>query len=226
MWVLLTIPWLAPTQSWHKKNPSAVGAPKPTLGGFWRGITRQCRANRVISQTVPHPYMMLMLGRGQWARQGSMRSDAGVSGVYAPLTKGDRDERIHAPRCSHSRLEYNHKTTFRKNSYVAASLTDLLNAVLLPPSSSLAFTVIRHRTHRSGAQMAAEHRWRRRSKSPAAIQHKVAAIQRDLHLPGTSTPRGSPRCKPTHVRVATLPPLAYLMHCASLRRWSDADRRE
>ena len=68
-----------------KKNPSAVGAPKPTLGGFWRGMTRQYRANRVISQTVPHPYMMLMLGRGQWARQGSMRSDAGVSGVYAPL---------------------------------------------------------------------------------------------------------------------------------------------
>ena len=145
-----------------KKNPSAVGAPKPTLGGFWRGMTRQYRANRVISQTVPHPYMMLMLGRGQWARQGSMRSDAGVSGVYAPLTKGDRDERIHAPRCSHSRLEYNHKTKFRKNSYVAASLTDLLNAVLLPPSSwrskSLAFTVIRHRTHRS------EHRWRRRAQ--------------------------------------------------------------
>ena len=61
-----------------KKNPSAVGAPKPTLGGFWRGMTRQYRANRVISQTVPHPYMMIMLGRGQWARQGSMRSDAGV----------------------------------------------------------------------------------------------------------------------------------------------------
>ena len=114
-----------------KKNPSAVGAPKPTLGGFWRGITRQYRANRVISQTVPHPYMMLMLGRGQWARQGSMRSDAGVSGVYAPLTKGDRGERIQPPRCSHSRLEYNHKTKFRKNSYVAGSLTR--TAVLLSP---------------------------------------------------------------------------------------------
>ena len=69
-----------------KKNPSAVGAPKPTLGGFWRGMTRQYRANRVISQTVPHPYMMLMLGRGQWARQGSMRSDAGVSGVRVRAT--------------------------------------------------------------------------------------------------------------------------------------------
>ena len=137
-----------------KKNPSAVGAPKPTLGGFWRGITRQYRANRVISQTVPHPYMMLMLGRGQWARQGSMRSDAGVSGVYAPLTKGDRGERIHPPRCSHSRLEYNHKTKFLKNSYVAGTLTYLGMRSFFPPSSSLAFTVIRHRTHRSGAQMA------------------------------------------------------------------------
>ena len=137
-----------------KKNPSAVGAPKPTLGGFWRGITRQYRANRVISQTVPHPYMMLMLGRGQWARQGSMRSDAGVSGVYAPLTKGDRGERIHPPRCSHSRLEYNHKTKFRKNSYVAGSLTNM-NAVLLSPLFiKSCITVIRHRTHRSGAQMA------------------------------------------------------------------------
>ena len=43
---------------------------------------------------------MLMLGRGQWARQGSMRSDAGVSGVYAPLTKGDRGKgyNLHAAR--------------------------------------------------------------------------------------------------------------------------------
>ena len=130
-----------------KKKPSAVGAPKPTLGGFWRGMTRQYRANRVISQTVPHPYMMLMLGRGQWARQGSMRSDAGVSGVYAPLTKGDRGERIHPPRCSHSRLEYNHKTKFRKNSYVAGSRSSM-RSFFPPSSSSLAFTVIRHRTHR------------------------------------------------------------------------------
>ena len=62
------------------------GAPKPTSGGFWRGLTRQYRANRVVSWAVPHPYMMHMLGRGQWVRQGSMRSDARVSGEYA--TKG------------------------------------------------------------------------------------------------------------------------------------------
>ena len=36
-----------------------------------------------------------------------------------------------------------------------------------PSSSSLAFTVIRHRTHRRrSAHGVAEHRWRRRSKSP------------------------------------------------------------
>ena len=34
-----------------------------------------------------------MLGRGQWVRQGSMRSDARVSGEYA--TKGLVGERIH-----------------------------------------------------------------------------------------------------------------------------------
>ena len=190
-----------------KKNPSAVGAPKPTLGGFWRGITRQYRANRVISQTVPHPYMMLMLGRGQWARQGSMRSDAGVSGVYAPLTKGDRGERIHPPRCSHSRLEYNHKTKFRKNSYVAGSII-YLRSFFPPSSSSLAFTVIRHRTHRS-EHCVAEHRWRRRSKSPAAIQHTLAAIQGDLHLPGTSTPRKpalqAHACSGCHASTAGVP---------------------
>ena len=47
-----------------------------------------------------------------------MRSDAGVSGVHAPLTKGDscRGERIHPERCSHSRLEYNHKTKLKKDS--------------------------------------------------------------------------------------------------------------
>ena len=68
------------------------GAPKPTSGGFWRGVTRQYRANRVVPQAVPHPYMMHMLGRGQWVRQGSMRSDARVSGEYA--TKGLVGERI------------------------------------------------------------------------------------------------------------------------------------
>ena len=193
-----------------KKNPSAVGAPKPTLGGFWRGITRQYRANRVISQTVPHPYMMLMLGRGQWARQGSMRSDAGVSGVYAPLTKGDRGERIQPPRCSHSRLEYNHKTKFRKNSYVAGSLTNM-NTVLLSPlfiKSCIHRDPAPHSPQRS--QMAStEHRWRRRSKSPAAIQHIVAAIQRDLHLPGTSTPRKpalqAHACSGCHASTAGVP---------------------
>ena len=40
----------------------------------------------------PHPYMMHMLGRGQWVRQGSMRGDARVSGEYA--TKGLVGERI------------------------------------------------------------------------------------------------------------------------------------
>ena len=43
---------------------------------------------------VPHPYMMHMFGRGQWVRQGSMRterSDARVSGEYA--TKGLVGER-------------------------------------------------------------------------------------------------------------------------------------
>ena len=66
--------------------------PEPTLGGFWRGVTWQYRANRVVPQAVPHPYMMHMLGRGQWVRQGSMRSDARVSGEYA--TKGLVGERI------------------------------------------------------------------------------------------------------------------------------------
>jgi len=40
-----------------------------------------------------HRYMMHMLGRGQWVRQGSMRSDARASGEYA--TKGLVGERIH-----------------------------------------------------------------------------------------------------------------------------------
>ena len=44
------------------------------------------------TEAVPHPYMMHMLGRGQWVRQGSMRSDARVSGEYA--TKGLVGERI------------------------------------------------------------------------------------------------------------------------------------
>ena len=46
----------------------------------------------MVPQAVPHPYMMHMLGRGQWVRQGSMRSDARVSGEYA--TKGLVGERI------------------------------------------------------------------------------------------------------------------------------------
>ena len=85
-------------QSRRARRPAAhrhqtpPGAPKPTSGGFWRGVTRQYRANRVVPQAVPHPYMMHMLGRGQWVRQGSMRSDARVSGEYA--TKGLVGERI------------------------------------------------------------------------------------------------------------------------------------
>ena len=51
--------------------------------GIWRGVTRQYRANRVVPQAVPHPYMMHMLGRGQWVRQGSMRSVARLSGEFA-----------------------------------------------------------------------------------------------------------------------------------------------
>ena len=72
-------------------RPSPGGAPahrhqtppKPTLGGFERGVTWQYRANRVVPQAVTHPYMMHMLARGQWVRQGSMRSDARLSGEYA-----------------------------------------------------------------------------------------------------------------------------------------------
>ena len=59
-------------------------SPKPTLGGFWRGVTVAVSGKQsVVPQAVPHPYMMHMLGRGQWVRQGSMRSDARVSGEYA-----------------------------------------------------------------------------------------------------------------------------------------------
>ena len=64
----------------HRHQPPP-GAPKPTFGGFWRGVTRQYRANRVISRAVLHPYMRHMLGRGKWARQCSnqhVRSDARV----------------------------------------------------------------------------------------------------------------------------------------------------
>ena len=76
-------------QSRRARRPAAhrhqtpPGAPKPTSGGFWRGVTRQYRANRVVPQAVPHPYMMHMLGRGQWARQCSMRSVARLSGEFA-----------------------------------------------------------------------------------------------------------------------------------------------
>ena len=66
----------------HRHQPPP-GAPKPTSGGFWRGVTRQYRANRVVPQAVPHPYMMHMLGRGQWAQQSSMRSVARLSGEFA-----------------------------------------------------------------------------------------------------------------------------------------------
>ena len=62
------------------------------LGGFGQSVMGPYRANRVVPQAVPHPYMMHMLGRGQWVRQGSMRSDARVSGEYA--TKGLVGERI------------------------------------------------------------------------------------------------------------------------------------
>ena len=75
----------------HRHQPPP-GAPKPTSGGFWRGVTRQYRANRVVPQAVPHPYMMHMLGRGQWVRQGSMRSDARVSREYATIRVWGRGE--------------------------------------------------------------------------------------------------------------------------------------
>ena len=65
---------------------------KSILGGFGQSVIGPKRANRVVPQAVPHPYMMHMLGRGQWVRQGSMRSDARVSGEYA--TKGLVGERI------------------------------------------------------------------------------------------------------------------------------------
>ena len=68
------------------RHQTPPGAPKPTSGGFWRGVTRQYRANRVVSWAVPHPYMMHMLGRGQWARQCSMRSVARLSGEFATST--------------------------------------------------------------------------------------------------------------------------------------------
>ena len=65
---------------------------KSILGGFERSVIGPKRANRVVPRAVPNPYMMHMLGRGQWVRQGSMRSDARVSGEYA--TKGLVGERI------------------------------------------------------------------------------------------------------------------------------------
>ena len=64
---------------------------KSILGGFERSVIGPKRANRVVPRAVPNPYMH-MLGRGQWVRQGSMRSDARVSGEYA--TKGLVGERI------------------------------------------------------------------------------------------------------------------------------------
>ena len=65
---------------------------KSILGGFGQSVIGPKRANRVVPQAVPHPYMMHMLGWGQWVRQGSMRGDARVSGEYA--TKGLVGERI------------------------------------------------------------------------------------------------------------------------------------
>ena len=70
----------------------------PPKADFGRLLARchevvcQCRSNRVVSRAFPHPYMMHMLGRGQWARQCSMRSDARVSGEYA--TKGLIGQRV------------------------------------------------------------------------------------------------------------------------------------
>lgn len=114
-----------------------------------------------------------------------------------------------------------------KKSHLAISLTQ--NAVLLSPSLH---QVLHHRDPHSPHSQAepssdgvAELRWRRRSKSPAAIQHIIAAIQGDLHLPGTSTPRKpalqAHACSGCHASTA-----GDLMHCASLRRWSDVERRE
>ena len=67
---------------------------KPTLGGFFGEVSRGSIAGEQSGPTgrSPHPYMMHMLGRGQWVRQGSMRGDARVSGEYA--TKGLVGERI------------------------------------------------------------------------------------------------------------------------------------
>ena len=70
----------------HQTPPRGPGAPKPTSGGFWRGVTRQYRANRVVSWAVLHPCMMHMLGREQCARQCSMRSVARLSGEFATST--------------------------------------------------------------------------------------------------------------------------------------------
>ena len=58
---------------------------KSILGGFGQSVIGPKRANRVVPQAVPHPYMMHMLGRGQWVRQGSMRSDARASVANTPL---------------------------------------------------------------------------------------------------------------------------------------------
>ena len=58
---------------------------KSILGGFERSVIGPKRANRVVPRAVPNEpiHMMHMLGWGQWVRQGSMRSDARVSGEYA-----------------------------------------------------------------------------------------------------------------------------------------------
>ena len=62
---------------------------KSILGGFERSVIGPKRANRVVPRAVPNPYMH-MLGRGQWVRQGSMRSDARVSGEGSGRGKDER----------------------------------------------------------------------------------------------------------------------------------------
>ena len=53
----------------RNRNGLKVGQ-KSILGGFGQSVIGPKRANRVVPQAVPHPYMMHVLGRGQWVRQG------------------------------------------------------------------------------------------------------------------------------------------------------------
>ena len=105
-----------------------------------------------------------------------------------------------------TRVQSQNKIEKKLSSFLSA-----LNAVLLSP------LFIKSCIHRDPASHSpqwspdgvVEHRWRRRSKSPAAIQHIVAAIQRDLHLPGTSTPRKpalqAHACSGCHASTAGVP---------------------